>query len=195
MSTLFSQGMWRTMGVVAILLLTSVFMLGQTDLGTIAGVVKDSTGAVVSDAKISATQTSTNAEHSTMSNNLGEYHLQNLTPGTYSVVVSKSGFQTYKATLEVSVGGHTTLDAQLTVGSGSTVVEVVAGAGTEVNTQTQEMSQLIDAQQMAQLPSLTRNPYDFVAVSGNVSNGDSTSNGEMAGQELAARGVGFAING
>jgi hypothetical protein len=195
MSTLFSQGMWRTMGVVAILLLTSVFVLGQTELGTIAGVVKDSTGAVVSDAKVSATQTSTNAEHSATSNNLGEYHLQNLPPGTYAVVVSKSGFQTYKASLEVSVGGHTTLDAQLTVGSGSTVVEVVAGAATEVNTQTQEMSQLIDSQQMAQLPSLTRNPYDFVAISGNVSNGDSTSNGEMAGQELSSRGVGFAING
>jgi hypothetical protein len=195
MSALFSQGMWRTMGVVAILLLTSVFVLGQADLGSIAGVVKDSTGAVVSDAKVSATQTSTNAEHSTTSNNLGEYRLQNLTPGTYSVVVSKSGFQTYKASLEVSVGGHTTLDASLTVGSGSTVVEVVAGAATEVNTQTQELSQLIDAQQLASLPSLTRNPYDFVAISGNVSNGDSTSNGEMAGQELASRGVGFAING
>ncbi|MGB9199543.1 MAG: TonB-dependent receptor, partial [Terriglobales bacterium] len=91
--------------------------------------------------------------------------------------------------------GHATLDASLTVGSGSTVVEVVAGAATEVNTQTQELSQLIDTQQLAQLPSLTRNPYDFVAISGNVSNGDSTSNGEMAGQELSSRGVGFAING
>jgi len=195
MSSLLSQGMWRTMGVVAILLLTSVFVFGQAELGTIAGVVKDSTGAVVADAKVTATQTATNAQRSATTSNLGEYHLQNLTPGTYSVVVSKTGFQTYKASLEVSVGGHTTLDAQLTVGSGSTVVEVVAGAATEVNTQTQELSQLIDAQQMASLPSLTRNPYDFVAISGNVSNGDSTSNGEMAGQELASRGVGFAING
>ena len=168
---------------------------GQTDLGSIAGVVKDSTGAVVADAKIVATETSTNATRSATTNSLGEYHFQNLPAGTYSVVVSKSGFQTYKAPVEVSVGGHTTLDATMTVGSGNTVVEVVAGAGTEVNTQTQELSQLIDTQQMAQLPSLTRNPYDFVAISGNVSNGDSTSNGEMAGQEVSSRGVGFAING
>ena len=195
MSKIFSQGIWRTIGMVAVLVLTSAFVVGQTDLGSIAGVVKDSTGAVVADAKIVATETSTNATRSAATNSLGEYHFQNLPAGTYSVVVSKPGFQTYKAPVEVSVGGHTTLDATMTVGSGNTVVEVVAGAGTEVNTQTQELSQLIDTQQMAQLPSLTRNPYDFVAISGNVSNGDSTSNGEMAGQEVSSRGVGFAING
>ena len=193
---LMSQGLWRTIAVLAVIFAMSAFVFGQAELGAIAGVVKDSTGAVVADAKVTATLTSTNAEHSATSNSLGEYHLQNLTPGTYSVVVSKSGFQTYKTTMEVAVGAHATLDASLTVGSGSTVVEVVAGAATEINTQTQELSQLIDTQQLAQLPSLTRNPYDFVAISGNVSNGDTTSNGGMGGgQELSNRGVGFAING
>ena len=43
-------------------------------------------------------------------------------------------------------------------------------------------------------------PYDFVAISGNVSNGDNTSNGGMTaagggGQELTSRGVGYSING
>ncbi|MGH9642934.1 MAG: TonB-dependent receptor, partial [Terriglobales bacterium] len=94
------------------------------------------------------------------------------------------------------VGGHSTLDAQLAVGSGNTVVEVTAGAaGTEVNTQTQELSQLVDTVQMAQLPSLTRNPYDFVALSGNVSAGDSTTPNTMGSQNQTGRGVGYAING
>jgi hypothetical protein len=57
------------------------------------------------------------------------------------------------------------------------------------------MSQLVDTQQLAQLPSLTRNPYDFVAISGNVSNGDNTTNSANSGQELSSRGVGYAING
>ncbi len=53
---------------------------------------------------------------------------------------------------------------------------------------------------MAQLPSLNRNPYDFVAISGNVSNGDATSNGGQSsltggGQELSGRGVGYNLNG
>lgn len=198
MRRLFKQKLWPTMMVLAGVLLTSIFVFGQAELGTIAGVVRDSTGAVVADAAVKITNKATNATRPTTTNNLGEYHVPQLTPGVYSVEVSKSGFQTYTASIEVAVGGHSTLDAQLSIGSGSTVVEVTAGtAGTEVNTQTQELSQLVDTQQMAQLPSLTRNPYDFVAISGNISNGDTTSNGqsEMGGQETTLHGVGYSING
>ena len=35
-----------------------------------------------------------------------------------------------------------------------------------MNTQSQEMSQVVDTEQLANLPSLTRNPYDFVALAG-----------------------------
>jgi hypothetical protein len=72
---------------------------------------------------------------------------------------------------------------------------VVAEGGVEVNTQTQELSQVVDTEQLAQLPSLTRNPYDFVGISGNVSSGDNTSTSSSSGQNLTNRGVGYAING
>ncbi len=72
-------------------------------------------------------------------------------------------------------------------------MEVVAAGGTEINTQTQEISQLITPTQMAQLPSLNRNPYDFVALAGNVSNSDRTSAG--GDQNSQNYGVGFSING
>ena len=103
--------------------------------------------------------------------------------------------------MEVTVGGSATLDAQLEIGQSTTVVEVVGEGRTEVNTQSQELSQLVDRQQWAQLPSLTRNAYDFVALSGNVSNGDSTSvsqgnnNVSGSGQSLTTRGVSFSLNG
>jgi hypothetical protein len=187
---------WRGIGVIATLVAMSAFLLGQVEQGTIGGVVKDATGAVVSDANVTVTNTTTNAQRSTTSGAMGQYNVQGLLPGTYQVVVTKSGFQTYKATIEVAVGGHSTVDAQLTVGSGNTVVEVSAGeAGTEVNTQTQELQQLIDTQQLTQLPSLTRNPYDFVALSGNVSSGDNTTSNGMSSQNSTARGVGYSING
>lgn len=195
MTRSLSHGLWRKIGIVFILLLTTAFVFGQTDLGSIAGVARDTSGAVVADASVVAKSAATNAERNATTNSLGEYHILNLAPGIYEVTVSKSGFQSYKAKIEVAVGGHHTLDAQLAVGTGSTIVEVVAGAATEVNTQTQEMAQLVDTQQMAELPSLTRNPYDFVAVSGNVSNGDNTSNGGANGQEVTTRGVGFSVNG
>src|SRR5271166_1746960 len=143
MRNLLRRKLWPTMAMLAVVILTSVFAFGQAELGTIAGVVKDTTGAVVADAKVTITNTATNATRSATSNAVGEYQIPQLPPAVYSVTVSKSGFQTYAATIEVGVGGHATLDASLTVGSGSTTVEVVAGtAGTEVNTQTQELSQL-----------------------------------------------------
>jgi len=183
--------------IFAVLTLTSVFIFGQAETGTIAGVVKDTTGAVVTDAKVVVKNIGTNAERTASTGSLGQYTVPALQPGKYEVVISKSGFKTYKATTEVTVGGHLAIDAELAVGSSNTVVEVVAGGIATVNTETQEMSQLIDTQQMAQLPSLTRNPYDFVAISGNISSGDSTSNGGAmsGGQETTNRGVGFNING
>ena len=72
--------------------------------------------------------------------------------------------------------------------------------GNTVNTQTQEISEVISSQQISQLPSLTRNPYDFVSLSGNVSSGDSgmasgNSQTSGAGENTTTRGVGYSLNG
>ena len=102
----------------------------------------------------------------------------------------------------VTVGGHVTLDAKLSVDATVTEVQVVDEGGAQVNTQTQEISQVVDTQQLANLPSLNRNPYDFIALAGNVSGGDnSTNSGASAidqlgsGQNQENRGVGYSING
>jgi len=181
----------------ALIVFTSVLVFGQAEQGTIAGVVKDATGAVVAGANVVVKSEATAAERATTTNNLGQYTVAALTPGKYEVTVSKSGFQTYKVKTEVTVGAHITIDAQLIVGSASMVVEVVAGSVATVNTESQQVDQLINSQQVATLPSLTRNVYDFVAISGNVSNGDSTTATTQGGggQELSTRGVGFNING
>ena len=168
---------------------------GQAESGTVAGTVTDSTNAVVSGAAVSLKNVATGAERTATTNNLGAYTIPGLTPGSYEITISKTGFAAYRARTEVTVAGHQTIDAQLAVGNQSTVVEVTAGGGVEVNTQSQEVSQLIDSQQISQLPSLTRNAYDFVAISGNVSAGDSTTPNAMGAQNLTGRGTGFSING
>jgi outer membrane receptor protein involved in Fe transport len=193
----------RVLYVLGTLVVANALAFGQAETGTIAGVVKDTAGALVTDAQVVVRNVATNAERTTTTGNVGQYSVTALPPGNYAVNVSKSGFKTYAATVEISVGGHSTMDVALAVGTSSTVVEVTAGgAATEVNTQTQEIQQLVDTQQVAQLPSLTRNVYDFVALSGNVSNGDATSNasgatypGVSTGQSIENRGVGFAVNG
>jgi hypothetical protein len=186
--------------VVAFASLLTPLAFGQADAGSISGTVRDTTGAVVPGATVAAKSVATSAVRTVQTGTVGQYNIPSLAPGIYEITITSGSFSAYKTRAEVTVGGITTVDAQLSVGKESTVVEVVAEGIIQVNTQTQELSQLIDTQQVAHLPSLTRNPYDFVAISGNVSNGDTTSNGATmsgggGGQELSNRGVGYSVNG
>src|SRR6202035_2883291 len=93
-----------------------------------------------------------------------------------------------------------TVSAQLSLSKVTSLIEVVGASGTGIDTQSQEVSQLITPEQVENLPSLTRNPYDFIALSGNVSGGDrGLANGNPqltgAGQNGYDRGLGFSING
>lgn len=169
--------------------------IGQVDRGQIAGTVTDDSGAVVPGATVTATNLASNSHRSVQSSGTGSYILVGLEPGTYQLSVSASQFKPFSANVEVTVGGHITLDAKLSVNGNVTEVQVVAQGGATVNTQTQELSQVVDTRQLAQLPSLTRNPYDFVALSGNVSAGDNTTDSFNSGQNLTSRGVGYAVNG
>lgn len=165
----------------------------QADAGSISGTVKDASGAVVAGATVTAKNQATSVERSAQTGEAGQYVIPGLNPGIYEVTVTSSGFSTFVAQVEVTVGGRTPFDPQLSISKQTTTVEVVAEGGTAINTQTQELSQVIDSQQVAQLPSLTRNPYDFIALAGNVSNGDRTMQG--GDQSTTGRGVNFAING
>src|SRR5207245_1335815 len=165
----------------------------QAEAGTVSVTVKDATGAVVAGATVTAKNLATSAERTVQSGDEGQYNIPGLNPGVYEVTVSNAGFAAFKGRVEVTVGGRATLDAQLSVSNQVTTVEVIAEGGTAINTQTQELSQIIDSEQVAQLPSLTRNPYDFIALAGNISNGDRTAQG--GDQSTTGRGVNFAING
>jgi hypothetical protein len=165
------------------------------ETGSITGTVTDNTGAVVPGVSVTARNLGTNAVRSEPAGGNGVYTFTNLLPATYEISVPAiGGFGTFKENAEVTVGGHATLDIKLSPTSSSTNVEVTADeGGAQVNTQTQELSQVISTAQVSQLPSLTRNPYDFVALSGNISSGDAGSNNQA--QNATTRGVGFSLNG
>jgi hypothetical protein len=172
----------------------------QVDLGQIAGTVVDQSGAVVPGATVTVKSLATNSARTDATSSTGAYLIPGLEPATYQVTVTSGSFKPFAAKVEVTVGSHVTVDVELSVSTSTTEVQVVAEGGAQVNTQTQELSQVVDARQLAELPSLTRNPYDFVALSGNVSSGDSTTTSSAAtglsgGQNLTLRGVGYAING
>ena len=174
-------------------------MATAQESGQIAGTVTDQSGAIIAGATVTVTNASTSASRSATSSGAGLYSITGLEPATYAVTVESGNFKSFTGKVEVTTGGHVTLDAKLSVSGAITEVEVVGEGGTQVNTQTQDLSQVIDRQQVENLPSLTRNPYDFVALSGNISAGDSSNSGDQrAGgntQNATLRGVGYNING
>jgi hypothetical protein len=189
------KALWHYFTGILALTILSVPCLAQVESGQIAGTVTDQSGAVVTGATVTVTNIATNAARSAQTSATGAYLVTGLEPATYQLMVSAGNFKPFNAKVEVTVGGHATLDAKLNVSSSTTEVQVVGEGGIQVNTQSQELSQVVNAQQLAQLPSLTRNPYDFVAISGNVSSGDNTTNSAASSQNLTSRGVGYAING
>ena len=173
----------------------------QAETGSINGTVTDTTGAVIPGATVTAKSAATGAERTVTTGSAGEYVIQGLLPGFYDVTASSGNFSPFTSRVEVTIGGKATVDAQLSVSGKTTTVEVVGAGGAVVNTQSQELSQLVDTTQMTQLPSLDRDPYSFVSLSGNVSAGDTTSNtgspnpSFTTGESLTDRGVGYSLNG
>ena len=155
----------------------------QTETGQITGTITDPTGAAVPNVTVNVVSTTTGAARSTTSSGAGDYAVTNLLPGEYTVTVEATGFSTFKQNVIVTVGAKVGVDAHLTVGNASSTVTVTESAAL-VNTETQTIGQVITEKQLRELPNLTRNPYDFVALAGNVSN---------AG--MGTRGAGFSING
>jgi hypothetical protein len=167
-----SRSLWRHAAwFVTVLFLSGVIASAQVETGQVAGTVTDQSGAVVPNADVVARNVGTNATRTTQTSGTGFYQLSGLEPATYEITVRSSSFKSFTAKVEVTVGGRVTMDAHLSINTSVTEVQVVAEGGAQVNTQTQELSQVIDSQQLQQLPSLTRNPYDFVAISGNISTG------------------------
>lgn len=187
--------MRRGLFAITIFLVIAACAFGQAETGSISGTVHDPSGAIVPNAAVTVTNLATSATRSVQTGDIGQFDIPALEPGRYRVRITGAGFQTYQQDVEVTVGGKSIIDAKLIVGAASTIVEVIGTGAVQINTETHELSQLVDTQQLQNLPSLTRNPYDFIISSGNVSSGDNTTSSANSGQNLTNRGVGYSING
>jgi len=108
--------------------------------GTIEGTVEDASGAVVSGAQVTATNTDTGFKSSQKTSGAGSYTIGNLPPGTYEVKVQAAGFNSFvesvtlNALAQMGVNIHLTIgDTQKVVVSGDTPLEMQTENG-EVET-------------------------------------------------------------
>lgn len=112
------------------LLALGIQALGQSQASTgqIAGTVKDAAGAIIPDASIKVTNTATGFTQTLTTTSDGLYRAVLLPPGMYTVEISKTGFATNKANIEVNVGRTTEVNAALAVGGKAEEVTVTAEA-------------------------------------------------------------------
>jgi hypothetical protein len=95
--------------------------------GAIGGTIFDASDAVVANASVTIHNDATNAEKTVTTDASGAFSDPLAEPGTYTVTVAASGFQTYKTTnVVVQVGQVTTLMPHIAAGAASSTVEVVS---------------------------------------------------------------------
>jgi Carboxypeptidase regulatory-like domain len=137
--------------------LFSTPMMQAQSTGTIIGVVKDASGAVVAGAKVTAKETDTAASRTATTQNDGAYRFDAMPIGNYSVTVEASGFQTeVQNGLTLSVAAEVNASFTLQVGQATQTVSVTTQAA-QVDTTTSSLSSLVNPTTMSSLPLNGRN--------------------------------------
>src|SRR3974377_509998 len=126
----------RIVSVLALIVLSSVWLYGQAESGTISGIVTDSSNAVVAGAKVTVVSANTGLTRSATTASAGEYAITNLKTDSYNLTTEHTGLSKYARQVKVDVGAHVEVSAQLSVTGVSTTVEVTASGETAaVNTE------------------------------------------------------------
>src|SRR5437660_6214536 len=124
----------------------------QTNVGGITGTVRDASGAVIPGADVEAVNQATHVSQKAVSNQSGTYTIALLPIGTYTVTVSKAGFQkSVRADIPVLSGVTFTVDVALTIGSVTQIVNVT-GAAPLLDTTTVNQGTTRSSREIAQLP-------------------------------------------
>ena len=137
------------MSVVAIL---PIAVSAQITTSTIAGVVTDQSGALVSNARVVATVRATGQQREATTNSAGEYVFSQLAPGAYRVNVVAPGFQTAVVeNLTLDIAERATLNISLKLGQITEEVNVTATAPV-LEQETASLGQVIDREGINDLP-------------------------------------------
>jgi hypothetical protein len=134
--------------------LVTTGVLAQTaNTGTITGVVKDQTGAVVPGATVTAINVGTNATRSTTTSGEGAYEISQIVPGVYRVEVEAPNFaKTIAENVTVNVLGRTTVEAELKPAGASATVNVSTETAPLIETTKTEVGGVVDQRQLENLP-------------------------------------------
>ena len=156
--------MKRLVFVILVVLSLAVAANAQTFRGAINGTVTDPSGAIVPNAQVKATESTTGIDHNTVTTSEGQFSFQDIPIGFYKVTVTASGFPAYTVDkIDVSAGMIYTLQVKLAMQQQATTVEVSAAALTlDTSTATQNMTIVADV--VGDIPLNGRDFTQLVAV-------------------------------
>jgi len=174
-------------------------LAAQIDTGSIVGTVRDASGAVVSNATLTATNTATQIALSTKSNESGQYQFTAVRVGTYSVKATVPGFSSQEfPKVQVDVQSRPSIDFNLQVGNVTQTLEVKERTPV-LDTETSDVGGVVHAQQIVDLPLNGRRYSDLAllepGIQRNLTNTNNTapdrfsSNGNLETQNY------FALDG
>src|SRR6267142_3358426 len=190
-------GMLKKFGLQAIVFLISLGFLvvkAQTPtVGTMSGIVRDSSSAAVPKAEVVIQQEGTGFSRTVNADENGNYLASSLPPGKYTVSTSPAGFKkTVVAGVDLHVGDNRVVNLDLQVGQVTETVTVSSDLA-PVETRSGDVSSLISEKQITELPLNGRNYSQLALMVPGVS---PATNGSFAARGTGLDGgVDMSVNG
>jgi len=132
---------------------------------TIQGTVTDPSGAVVAGATVTATNQATDVARSTQTTGEGFYRIAGLPPGVYSVTVKAGTFTDHTdRDIQVQAEEPRGWNVQLAAAGTTQTVEVTASGVAELQTENAQVSGNLTSQEVQNLPTINRDPYELLRL-------------------------------
>lgn len=161
--------------------------------GTIQGTITDTSGGVVSTAKVVVKNVDTGVEREIQTNADGFYSAPNLVPGRYEVAASAAGFAKQVASkIALTVGGQEVVDIVLPVGSQAQQVQVTDTAP-PVDTGTSTLSGVVNSKTVVDLPLNGRDWTTLATLEPGVSGILTGPKNDATGNNRVTRGIGAQL--
>lgn len=162
--TMPSRMLWILLASLSMIISASVSLYGQSTYGSITGSVADNSGAIVTEAAVTLTNSGTGEKRSQSSGADGLFTFVNLFPGQYRLDVEKTGFKHFLRNLTVEVQQDTHVVASLQVGEVSQVVEVTSESPL-LQTESASLGQVVEQRKADELPLNGRNIFNLIIIS------------------------------
>jgi Carboxypeptidase regulatory-like domain len=168
---------------------------GQEVTATINGTITDPAGSVIANADVTATDVDRGTVWTTKTNQQGFYNLTRLPVGRYIVRVSASGFRAAEETTpDLQLNQIAAVNVQLVVGKNNETVQVTSEAPL-LQTESSEVSTVIDAQANVDLPLASRNYLQLTLLAPGVVSPNPLGQGGFTSGQTTGQNARPEING